>query len=70
MFSQRITGIVNDPLIFCADRIDFITNFAVITNVVIKRAHCAFSINLNSLIKCHFVYKEQQNDTTLKCLSI
>ena len=25
---------------FCADRIDVITNFAVITNVVIKRVHC------------------------------
>ena len=26
---------------FYADRIDAITNFAVITNVVIKRVHCA-----------------------------
>ena len=25
---------------FCADQIDVIANFAVITNVVIKRAHC------------------------------
>ena len=25
---------------FCADRIDVITNFAVITNAVIKRDHC------------------------------
>ena len=25
---------------FCADRIDVITNLAVITNVVIKRVHC------------------------------
>ena len=25
---------------FCADRIDDITNFAVMTNVVIKRVHC------------------------------
>ena len=25
---------------FCADQIDVITNFAVITNVVIKRIHC------------------------------
>ena len=29
-----------DPLRFCADQIDVITNFAVITNVVIKRVHC------------------------------
>ena len=29
---------------FCADRIDVITNFAVITNVVIKRVHCIFII--------------------------
>ena len=27
---------------FCADHIDVITNFAVITNVVIKRVHCIF----------------------------
>ena len=26
---------------FCADRIDVITNFAVVTNVVIKRVHCS-----------------------------
>ena len=26
--------------IFCADQIDVITNFAVITNVIIKRVHC------------------------------
>ena len=25
---------------FCADRIDVITNFAVIMNAVIKRVHC------------------------------
>ena len=25
---------------FCADQIDVITNFAVITNVVLKRVHC------------------------------
>ena len=25
---------------FCADRIDVIANFAIITNVVIKRVHC------------------------------
>ena len=25
---------------FCADQVDVITNFVVITNVVIKRAHC------------------------------
>ena len=28
-----------DPLIFCPDQIDVITNFAVITNVVIKKVH-------------------------------
>ena len=26
---------------FCADQIDDITNFSVITNVVIKRVHCS-----------------------------
>ena len=25
---------------FCADQIDFITNFTVITNVVMKRVNC------------------------------
>ena len=36
---------------FCADRIDVITNFAVltyfdvITNAVIKRVHCTYSID-------------------------
>ena len=34
---------IHDPLIFCTDRIDVITNFAVITNVVIKRVHCILS---------------------------
>ena len=34
---------IHDPLIFCADRIDIITNFAVITNVVVKRVH--FTLN-------------------------
>ena len=29
---------------FCADQIDVITNFAVITNVVIKRVHCIFTV--------------------------
>ena len=28
----------------CADRIDIITNFAVITNAVIKRVQCAIII--------------------------
>ena len=44
MFSQRIPGTFNEKIIrsadFCADRIDVITNFAVITNDVIKRVHC------------------------------
>ena len=39
---MAVTEIIHDPLIFCADRIDVITNFAVITNVVIKRVHCIF----------------------------
>ena len=28
---------------FCADQIDVIANFAVITNVVIKRVHCRWN---------------------------
>ena len=36
---------------FCADQTDIITNFAVITNVVIKRVHC---INGGTFLKvCH-----------------
>ena len=30
---------IHDPL-FCADRIDVITNFVIITNAVIKRVYC------------------------------
>ena len=29
---------------FCADRTDVIMNFAVITNVVIKRVHCSLNM--------------------------
>ena len=32
---------------FCADQIDVVTNFAVITNVVIKRVHCIYSYKIN-----------------------
>ena len=43
-FPKEKHGTVNeklhDPLILCADRIDVITNFAVIMNAVIKRVHC------------------------------
>ena len=43
MFSYRITWDCQRKYTrsadFCADRIDVITNFAVITNVVIKRVH-------------------------------
>ena len=28
------------PANFCADRTDVMTNFAVLTNVVIERVHC------------------------------
>ena len=31
---------IHYPLIFCADRIDILKNFAAIKNVVIKRDHC------------------------------
>ena len=31
---------------FCADRIDVITNFAVVTNAVIKRVHCISNLKL------------------------
>ena len=35
---------------FCADRIDVITNFSVITNAVIKMVHCIVSYILNTLL--------------------
>ena len=44
MFSQRITWDCQcqntRSADFLADRIDVLTNFAVITNAVIKRVHC------------------------------
>ena len=35
---------------FCADQIDVITNFAVITNVVIKRIHCSSIVTVVDII--------------------
>ena len=41
MFSERITWDCQcKNADFCADWIDVITNFAVITKAVIKRVHC------------------------------
>ena len=34
---------------FYADRIDVITNFAVKTNVVIKRVHCILTVRIFTL---------------------
>ena len=46
MFSQRITWYCQlkntRSADFCAERIDVIMSFAVITNAVIKRVHCIF----------------------------
>ena len=39
---------------FCADRIDVITNVAVMTNAVIKRVHCNFSLSLEKLSSVQF----------------
>ena len=41
---------------FCAVQIDVITNFAVITNVVIKRVHCSRVAGLEciSIHLCRF----------------
>ena len=35
---------------FCADQIDVITNFIVITNVVIKRVDCIRRLDIHSVI--------------------
>ena len=40
---------------FCADGIDVVTNFVVITNVVIKRVHCTRSIR-RFLLKVRIAY--------------
>ena len=43
MFPEEKHGNINKntrSADFCADQIDVITNFAVITNVVITRVHC------------------------------
>ena len=42
VFLQNSNEKLHDPLIFLADQIDAIKNFAVITNVVTKRVHCSF----------------------------
>ena len=39
-----ILSIKKRSLIFCADRIDVIANFAIVTNVVIKKVHCKMTI--------------------------
>ena len=41
---------------FCADRINVITNFAVITNAVLKRVHCTCMGSILSSIKNHGKY--------------
>ena len=38
--------------IFCTDQIDIITNFAVITNIVIKRVHCRILACRRSWLFC------------------
>ena len=38
----------------CADRIDVITNFAVITNAVIKRVHCILKVTTHSTTDYRF----------------
>ena len=35
---------------FCADRIDVITNFDVITNIIIKRVHCTCILILSVVL--------------------
>ena len=44
---------IHDPLIFCADRNDVITNFAVVMNAVIKRIHCI------SIVQSEYFNKKQ-----------
>ena len=55
---------------FCADQIDVITDFAVITNVVIKRVNCIILIYFTE--KCPLSYAKSvdpdQTDQGLRCL--
>ena len=53
----------------CADRIDVITNFAVIMNVVIKRVHCIFVAQVKHPFKCLFSNNVQNKnlDLPLNC---
>ena len=50
---------------FCADRIDVMTNFAVITNAVIKRVHCKQTLFL--IFMTRFLYSKMQR-TRKVCL--
>ena len=36
---------------FCADRMDVITNFAVITITVVKRVHCSYIAGLSQFLR-------------------
>ena len=62
MFSQRIKWdsmkkyTIAD---FCADQIDVITNFAVITNAIINSVHCKFffskNISIHNFTHIHYL---------------
>ena len=41
---------------FCADRIDVITNFAVITNAVVKRVHCSYIAGLSQFLRVYVLF--------------
>ena len=49
---------------FCADRIDVITNFAVITNVVIRRLHL---VCMDKYLCRHLIGCEECAQTMKKC---
>ena len=59
MFPEELHGKINEKIKrsadFCADQIDVITNFAVITNVVIRRAHCTTILVLLGCFTCYLL---------------
>ena len=51
---------IHNPLISAQTKIDFITNFAVITNVIIKRVHCILHLR-TSLVTSNLFPREKKN---------
>ena len=53
---------IHNPPTFCADRIGVKTNFAVITNAVIKRVHCTSLLSFT--VPCSIVSADPEDIET------